>query len=83
MTAAALSNTGAIQIAGNGTIQSTLDITGAAGFGTSGWRPEVSLTGDALLEFASGQIGTIDGYLALDTGARGSPTPARWQPTAR
>ena len=37
VTAAALVNTGAIQIAGNGAIQSTLDITtGAAGFGTLG-----------------------------------------------
>ena len=37
VTATALSNTGVIHIAGNGTIQSTLDITtGAAGFGTPG-----------------------------------------------
>ena len=56
-----------IQIAGNGTIQSTLDITtGAAGFGTLGVETgSVALTSDALLEFASGQIGTIDGVVGL------------------
>ena len=68
VTAAGLVNTGAIQIVGNGTIQSTLDITsGAANFGTLGVETgSVSLTGDALLEFASGQIGTIVGALDLD-----------------
>ncbi len=67
VTATGLVNTGAIQIVGNGTIQSTLDITsGPAGFGTLGVETgSVALTNDALLEFASGQIGTIDGYLAL------------------
>ena len=68
VTAAALSNTGEIAITGNGTIQSTLDITnGAAGFGTVGVETgSVGLFGDALLEFASGQIGTIDGVVTLD-----------------
>jgi fibronectin-binding autotransporter adhesin len=73
VTAKALVNTGVIDIQGNGTIQSTLDITnGAAGFGTVGVETgSVSLTSDALLEFASGQIGTIDGYVSLDgTNAR-------------
>ena len=67
MTAAALVNTGAIQIAGNGAIQSTLDITtGSAGFGTLGVvTGSVGLTDDALLEFASGQIGTIEGGIGL------------------
>ena len=67
VTAAALNSTGAIQIQGGGTIQSTLDITtGAAGFGTLGVETgSVSLTNDALLEFASGQIGTIDGAIGL------------------
>ncbi len=63
VTATGLVNTGVIEISGNGTIQSTLDITsGAAGFGTLGVETgSVALTNDALLEFASGQIGTIDG----------------------
>ena len=66
MTAAALVNTGAIQIAGNGTIQSVLDIAGAAGFGTVGVETgSVTLT-NSLLEFASGQIGTIAGGVALN-----------------
>ena len=67
VTAAALVNTGVIQIAGNGTIQSTLNITtAAAGFGTLGvLTGSVALFNDALLEFASGQIGTIDGFLGL------------------
>ncbi len=65
--AAALVNIGVIQIVGGGTIQSTLDITsGAAGFGTLGVETgTVVLTNDALLEFASGQIGTITGAVAL------------------
>ena len=68
VTAAALSNTGVIEIVGNGTIQSTLDITnGAAGFGTLGVETgSVSMGGDALLEFASGQIGTINGQVDLN-----------------
>ena len=68
MTATGLVNTGVIAIQGNGTIQSTLDITsGAAGFGTLGVETGTAvLVNDALLEFASGQIGTIAGELALD-----------------
>ena len=42
------------------------------------------LSTNALLEFASGQIGTIAGGRCTRTApTRGSPTPARWQPTAR
>ncbi len=72
MTAAGLVSTGVIQIQGAGTIQSTLDITtGAAGFGTLGVETgSVGLTNDALLEFASGQIGTIDGAVELNGNAR-------------
>ena len=68
VTATGLVSSGAIQIVGAGTIQSTLDITtGAAGFGTIGVETGgISLTNDALLEFASGQIGTIDGGIALN-----------------
>ncbi len=72
VTATGLVNTGVIQIQGAGTIQSTLDITSAAGFGTLGVETgTVSLfTGDTLLEFASGQIGTIDGAVELSGNAR-------------
>ena len=68
VTATGLVNTGVIQIVGAGTIQSTLDITtGPAGFGTVGVETgTVVLTNDALLEFASGQIGTINGGIALN-----------------
>ncbi len=68
VTAQALNNTGVIQITGAGTVQSTLNITtGAAGFGTLAVETgSVSLTNDALLEFANGQIGTIDGFLGLN-----------------
>ena len=68
VTAKALNNTSDISITGNGTIQSTLDITtGAAGFGTLAVETgSIGLYSDALLEFASGQIGTIDGVVTLD-----------------
>jgi hypothetical protein len=68
VTATALVNTGVIQIVGGGTIQSTLDITSAAaGFDTLGVETgTVVLTNDALLEFASGQIGTIDGAVVFN-----------------
>ena len=68
VTAGALNNTGDISITGNGTIQSLLNITtGAAGFGTLGVETgSVYLASNALLEFASGQIGTIDGIVQLN-----------------
>jgi hypothetical protein len=68
VTAIALNNTGAIYIGGSGTVQSTLNITsGPAGFGTIGVETgSVYLQNDALLEFASGQIGTIDGQVSLN-----------------
>ncbi len=68
VTAQALNNTGVIQITGAGTIQSTLNITtGSAGFGTLAVETgSVYLTNDALLEFAAGQIGTIDGLVSLN-----------------
>ena len=61
--------------------QATLDVTGAAGFGTAGVETgNVYLRGDLLLEFGSGQINTIDGTVYLygpnariaDAGATGS-----------
>jgi HPt (histidine-containing phosphotransfer) domain-containing protein len=67
VTAKALSNTGVIAIQGSGSVQATLDITtGTAGFGTAAVQTgAVYLSGDALLEFASGQITTVDGLLQL------------------
>ena len=60
-----LSNTGEINIEGTATVQSTLDVAeAAAGFGTAGVETgTVVLENDALLEFASGQITTVDGAL--------------------
>jgi len=60
VTASGLSNTGAINIEGSATVQATLDITAAAGFGTAGTvTGSIFLQNDALLEFASGQLTTI------------------------
>jgi hypothetical protein len=63
-----LTNTGQIDIEGSTTVQATLDIADhAAGFGTTGVETgNVYLSGDALLEFKSGSIKTIDGDLELD-----------------
>jgi hypothetical protein len=62
-----LSNTGEINILGSTTAQATLNVANAvAGFGTAGVETgTVTLANDALLEFASGQINTIDGELLL------------------
>jgi hypothetical protein len=74
---------GVIQITGAGTVQSTVDITtGAAGFGTLAVETgSVALTNDALLEFASGQIGTIDGFLELNGANARIADAGPWQPT--
>ena len=63
-----LSNTGEINIEGSATVQSTLNVANAAaGFGTAGVETgTVFLQNDALLEFKSGQIRTVDGALWLD-----------------
>ena len=75
-------STSEIVINGSATAQATLDIAdAAAGFGTKGVETgAVSLDNDALLEFKSGQITTINGELQLngagahvaDAGATGS-----------
>ncbi len=84
LTAAALANTGTIGIFGNitpGTAnRATLNVTGQAAPGTL--NGVVNLIGAALLEFASGQVGTIGGGALLnvngnqafvaDAGATGS-----------
>ena len=65
VTAKGLNNTGTIYLSGNNSVSSgpylaTLDITGAAGFGAASvLTGSVNLSGDALLEFASGQITKI------------------------
>ena len=57
---------GTINLDGNTTTRATLDITGAAGFGATGSLcGSVNLSGDALLEFASGQITKIAGNSEL------------------
>ena len=67
VTASGLINTGRINIVGSATAQSTLNITGVAGFGTAGLETGVVyLQRNALLQFASGQIVTIDGQVYLD-----------------
>ena len=60
-----LSNTGQINIEGSATVQATLNVANAAaGFGTAGVETgKVFLQNDALLEFKSGQITTVDGGL--------------------
>ena len=62
------SGTGQINILGNSGVQATLNIANAAaGFGTTGTETgNVYLQNDALLEFKSGQITTINGALTLN-----------------
>ena len=62
-----LSNTGEINIVGSATAQATLNVANAGGgIGTAGVETgTVVLANDALLEFASGQINTINGELLL------------------
>jgi hypothetical protein len=63
-----ISNTGEINIEGSATVQATVNVANAAaGFGTTGVETgTVFLENDALLEFKSGQIATVDGELWLD-----------------
>ena len=70
-----------IDIEGSATVQATLNVANAAaGFGTAGTETGVVfLQNDALLEFKSGQITTVDGLLQLDGANCASPTPASCQ----
>src|SRR5271156_3084362 len=63
-----LSNTGEIQIIGSPAVRATLDVANAAaGFGTAEEETgTVVLDNDALLEFKSGEITTVNGWLQLD-----------------
>ncbi len=60
---------GYIDLFGSSTAEATLDVASAAGFGAAGTLyGNVDLSGDALVEFARGQINTIatDAYLTLN-----------------
>ena len=61
-------STSEINIEGSATVQATLNVANAAaGFGTAGTETgTVFLQNDALLEFKSGQITTVNGELWLD-----------------
>src|SRR5579883_1712288 len=75
VTAAALSNTGTINLTGNtsSATQATLNVAGAAGFGTAGHvTGAVNLQGDALLEFGSGALTNIDSTGSLRLNGAGS-----------
>ncbi|WP_210254935.1 VWD domain-containing protein, partial [Methylocapsa sp. S129] len=87
VTAEGLSNsTGFIDLAGSSTATATLDVNAAAGFGTAGvLTGEIELSGDALLEFASGEITSIaagsslalsgdNAYVADAVAGGGAPT---------
>jgi hypothetical protein len=67
VTAPNLANTGTINLVGNPTAgttnQATLDVT--SGAAPSTWTGAANLSGDALLEFASGQITSIAGGATL------------------
>ncbi|MDP1909149.1 MAG: hypothetical protein Q8K85_12675, partial [Hyphomicrobium sp.] len=67
VTAAGLVNTGRLSIFGNTTAQSTLNVTGGvAGFGSDGvLTGSVYLEHNALLQFASGQITTVNAGASL------------------
>ena len=74
VTVGGINNTGGnLNVSGSANVQTTLDVTGGtAGFGTPGELVgNVFVYGDALVEFASGQITDVVGSLVLDgAGAR-------------
>jgi hypothetical protein len=58
--AAALDNTGSINLTGSSANQRLLDVAGSAGFGTAGvLSGHAELSGDAAIEFASGEITSL------------------------
>ena len=64
--AASLVNGGLIGLSGSSTASATLQVNSAAGFGDAGvLTGDVGLSGDALVEFAFGQITTIAANSAL------------------
>ena len=69
LSAAAVDNTGTIDLYGNGTNQAALKVSGAAGFGTAGViSGQVNLQGNTLVQFGSGGLTSIasGGQLSLD-----------------
>ncbi len=62
LTTGALAGTGGISIFGGGTTQAEMNVLSAAP-GTLNFN--LSLSGDSLLEYASGQIGTVAGNITL------------------
>jgi hypothetical protein len=67
VTATSLDNAGSIDLSGSGANQALLDIAGSAGFGTAeDLSGNVQLAGDSVIEFASGQITSLAGYLYLN-----------------
>ena len=85
VTAAALDNTGSINLTGSSANQALLDVTaGGAGFGTAGiLSGNVDLSGDSAIEFASGQITSLAGahWSSTET-TPSSRTARRWGRTA-
>jgi hypothetical protein len=66
VTAAALGNFGGIHLTGSSANQALLDVTSSAGFGTAGvLNGDVQLSGDSAIEFASGQISSVNGSSVL------------------
>ena len=69
LSAAAVGNTGTIDLYGNGTSQAALKVSGAAGFGTAGViSGQVNLQGNTLVQFGSGALTSIasGGQLSLN-----------------
>jgi hypothetical protein len=66
VTAAALDNTGSIDLIGSRSNQALLDVAGSAGFGTAGvLTGHVRLTGDSAIEFKSGEITSLAAHASL------------------
>ena len=64
--AASLDNTGKIVLNGSSANQALLDVTGSAGFGTAGvLSGNVELAGDSAIEFASGEITSLEANAQL------------------
>jgi hypothetical protein len=67
VTANALFDTGGITVSGSASNLATLNIAAPAGFGTAGLLSGgLNMTGNSLVEFASGQITTVAGTLNLN-----------------
>jgi hypothetical protein len=65
VTAAALDNTGLINLNGGSAAQALLDVTGSAGFGTAGVLSGDVILRNSAIEFGGGQITSVAGGLSL------------------